>query len=490
MKRGYSKRLTVVPDTPGRDDSFDEPEITSPERPTDTSTSPPIQSPARDALERGDAVAVPAEKSRVSWQLTSGFLQRCAARWPQRSGALMLQEASAHGEYERLASGDISEDEAEQLRLDVERSSVDGLEDFYVANADEASLREALLRVLRAWSCRQPGGYCQGHNFVAMVLLVVMQHAMDQEGWSESGARHAEESAFWVFVAIVEQHLPSDFYSAPTMAGLQRDVRVLYELFLLARDGGQLPTPQGVDASGGAIRDEEWRDILKLTAYRWFVPWYINQLPLPTLLLCWDRLLFRVSPSANAEREVGLSTAHLSLALALIHSALEDAGDAVAASRSTEEGLGLGFDNLLQAALQQHDGHALIATAARFEITPRQLSFVRASLSGEQPGRITRSRRIPGEPAMAPSDDPRLSALQIAALWLMAVGRSESLPVRLLKHTFLQPPPSPIAVVRRSPPAYYSRLVSTCSLMFAAFCLQWTSPSAPFVALGPGAHLP
>ena len=70
-------------------------------------------------------------------------------------------------------------------------------------------------------------------------------------------ARQAEEAAFWTFVAIVELQLPSDFYSAPTMAGLQRDVRVLFELFLLARDAGELPTPQGADARGGAIRDEE-----------------------------------------------------------------------------------------------------------------------------------------------------------------------------------------------------------------------------------------
>lgn len=166
--------------------------------------------------------------------LPEGLLRSCALRWPTRTGARSIEAAAGGpGAYSALLLGPVSVEDEEQIKMDVERSTVDDLETLYVGSLDEATLRDALSRLLSAWCCRQPGGYCQGMNFVAMVLLVVMRHGLD--AWSEQAVRRAEESAFWTFVALMERILPADFYAAPSMPGLQRDVRVLFHLFQVGK---------------------------------------------------------------------------------------------------------------------------------------------------------------------------------------------------------------------------------------------------------------
>ena len=304
------------------------------------------------------------------------FLQKAAHRWPSRSGGCRLQSASGTMNYDFYLASDISSEDEEQLRLDVERSVVDGLEDLYVAPlVDDAAMQAALYRLLRAWCSRHPSGYCQGMNFVGAVLLVVMHHgrwggepaAADEEEPPTRNAR-AEEDAFWTFCALMEVMLPPDFYAAPHMPGLQLDARVLVQLFLLARrPGGALaalgPTSvadssvadssaageaagEGDGHEGGGEAevgpsDDEWRDILRLSAYKWFVPCFVNCLPLPTLLLYWDRLLLRAPADGTPN---GTSSAHLMLALALLKLSADGASEAMAGSRRegrAEEGMGL-----------------------------------------------------------------------------------------------------------------------------------------------------
>ena len=456
---------------------------------TTPTTNLPRDGPASPTTEKRDGLL----------GLPENFLRVAAARWPHRTGARSLQRAAGQDAYEKLLEGEIDAEDEEQLHLDVERSSVDGLEELYMPEhgIDEASLRAALMRLLHAWSVRHgAGAYCQGQNFVAMLLLAVMFHGavsvwrrggLDMEGGnspsspstaakiSEDDLRRAEESAFWTFAAVMERILPSDFYSHPGMAGLQRDVRCLYQLFLLQRRAGRLPSPSSSEER--PIGNEEWRDILRLAAYRWFVPCYVNCLPLPTLLIYWDKLFLRlpepvpgpVTPNAaTTPANEPLCAVHLQLALALIRATLEEAGDIVSSTERPEEGLGLGFDRLLRGALGHSDGHALVASAMRFEVTPRQLRFLRSHLVDEPAPKIAAQTGRPREPT--------LNGLEMAALRLMMSRKSESLPLWLLRQALLLNPPQPLplAAVSRVRAGYYPRFVSTCALTFCAFAL-WTS---------------
>ena len=71
--------------------------------------------------------------------------------------------------------------------------------------------------------------------------------------------------------------------------------------------------------------------------------------------------------------------AQVQLALALLSLSIEPALSVMA--HRPEEGMGLGFDTLLRGAAAAHDGLALVASAAAFEISAEQLAFLRARLS-------------------------------------------------------------------------------------------------------------
>ena len=58
--------------------------------------------------------------------------------------------------------------------------------------------------------------------------------------------------------------------------------------------------------------------VVALVAYKWFVPYFVNQLPLRTLLICWDRLLLRHAPPVAGVASLGTNTSHMRLALALL----------------------------------------------------------------------------------------------------------------------------------------------------------------------------
>ena len=167
----------------------------------------------------------------------------------------------------------------------------------------------------------------------------------------------------------------------------------------------------------------------------------------------------KATPSLRSLHAAG-GSAHLTLALALVWSAMDEASDAMHAAPE-EEGLGLGFNRILDGALAHADGPSLIASAAsRFQISSRQLHFLRASMAGEP--RAQEVGRL------------QLSGVQTAALWLMR--RSESLPLRLLKETLCLaptplPPPTAAALASRVGGYHYPKLVSTCALTFAAVCV-------------------
>lgn len=104
------------------------------------------------------SLASPATSPSKDGDVTESFLRQCAVHWPRRSGGRALQAANAPDAYERLCASPIGDGDAEQLSLDVERSSVDGLEEHYGPNLDDAVVREGLARLLHAWCARRPSG--------------------------------------------------------------------------------------------------------------------------------------------------------------------------------------------------------------------------------------------------------------------------------------------------------------------------------------------
>lgn len=468
-----------------------------------------------------DAHVPAAPTPAVEATSTASFLNHAAHRWPVRSGGRRLQAACGSNTYEALLTGAVSAEDEEQLQLDVERSAVDGLEELYVSPlVDDASMRDALGRLLRAWCCRHPAGYCQGMNFVAAVLLVVMHHrdatetvsgGSEPQSAAEQRNVRAEEDAFWTFCAMMELLLPADFFSAPHMPGLQTDARVLVQLFVLTRrPGGELATLAGSGVGGAGDEDigdgeggeldcesgdgdeggnsrrtsatepsiDEWRDILRLVAYKWFLPCYVNCLPLPTLLHYWDRLLLR-APSEGTP--VGLSSAHLALALALLHQTADGACTAMRAARPGE-GMGLGFNHILAGALSDTDGAHLVSSAlSRFDLSPRQLRYLRARLSANSVprggSRLTSDGSLRRDRSHVAAGEPRLSGLQEAALCLMAPARRfDSRVLRALKWALLLEDPRPMPRLPVLPPVrftpYYPQLVRVCALTFAAFVVH------------------
>ena len=295
-------------------------------------------------------VATPDVRRRKSMRpggVRTDWLVRCANEWCARSGGEALRASPRERSYEELvASSAISEEDAEQIDMDVERSGVD---DLHLITADcyqEAAHLASLRRVLRALCVRTPGVYCQGVNFVAAVLLVVMEHGSDDGGNGEGngdggggggdggggdggdgdgggsrgaaspvlswvrrvswatqagvgvaaqvvpqlelgggdgadaeagaasstaaavgvGVARGEAAAFWTLLGVLAL-LPSDFYEAPSMAGLQCEVRVFRQLIR-----AELPRCEAATWSG-----DELASVLQLISYKWFVPLFVNQ---------------------------------------------------------------------------------------------------------------------------------------------------------------------------------------------------------------------
>ena len=522
------------------------------------------------------------------------FLRSCSRRWLQNSGGADLRRsASMTQSYHALLSRRISEDDAEQIRLDTCRSGVEDLELITAPTFVPERHLESLRRLLTAWCSRSSVGYCQGMHFCASVLLAVMQHrgastprvavmpcafalssaephgvemrplepsesmeslpqslqhpesmeslsephqrvpeveavptkedegsreemcrdedsgvegrgevsqreesrreesrradsGREDSGREDSGredsdrdspvchstleegeSRHeqleeGEEEAFWTFVALMELILPSNFLEPPSMLGLQCEVRVLIlllaEAFPMARE---LPK---------SARDE-FCSIIALTAYKWFVPCFVNQLPLSTLLVTWDRLLLRLPPPSISRScwpdaawrgSQGASAALLKMALALL-STSTPALLRLLANQSlherSEEGLANGYDLTLQAANHTFDAAKLVADARRHELSQEQLLFLRRCFHG-------RDGNVAPFETSSPSTK-RLTAPQ--RLMLRLLSRQSPPPLRLLKESlFLMPPrPPPFhSCVPLSLPLYYSRLVSGCTLTF------------------------
>ena len=130
-------------------------------------------------------------------------------------------------------------------------------------NLDKVGLR----KVLEAYSVRnQNVGYCQGINFIVATLLKV-------------GFSHDE--TFWLFVQIIEQYIPTGYYTS--MSGVILDQKVFDHLLRLKQPKlMRVMERMGMDSS--------------LLTIQWFVCMLCFSFPFETVIFFWDLIFVKGFP--------------------------------------------------------------------------------------------------------------------------------------------------------------------------------------------------
>ncbi|KAG8642123.1 TBC1 domain family member 2A [Manihot esculenta] len=147
----------------------------------------------------------------------------------------------------------------------------------------------ALRRVLVAYSFRDSDvGYCQGLNYVAALLLLVMK---------------TEEDVFWMLAVLLENVLVNDCYTN-NLSGCHVEQRVFKDL--LVKECPRI-----------AAHLEELEFNVSLVATEWFLCLFSKSLPSETTLRVWDvlffegaKVLFHVALAIFKMKEVELLLTH------------------------------------------------------------------------------------------------------------------------------------------------------------------------------------
>ncbi|EFA78750.1 hypothetical protein PPL_08211 [Heterostelium album PN500] len=149
--------------------------------------------PLKDMIRRG----VPTDFRSSVWLRCSGAYLRLAANPDEYYNILKVY----HGKQSVATK---------QIAMDIDRT----FPDHKYLNTQEHM--ETLSRVLTAYSWRNPKvGYCQCMNFIVGYLLLHM----------------SEHEAYWTLVSIIEDILPSEYFTS-TMIDLSVDVRFVFDEIL------------------------------------------------------------------------------------------------------------------------------------------------------------------------------------------------------------------------------------------------------------------
>ena len=157
----------------------------------------------------------------------------------------------------------------EQIEKDVGRT-FPGHRTFTHSADGQAQLR----RVLRAYCAGRNlhTGYCQGMNFVAATLLLVMS---------------TEEDAFWMFLLTMERLLPADYYT-DGLTGVRIDSQVLITLMK-----ERLPSLHAHFEASGVL------PLLPIVTTQWFIALFVFWLPTESLMRLWDCFYFEGLKNKN-----------------------------------------------------------------------------------------------------------------------------------------------------------------------------------------------
>ena len=175
--------------------------------------------------------------------------------WAECTGASALR---VPGYYDDLVKNGIDDPEiVAQIQMDINRTMTDNV--FFRAGPGVVKLNEVLL----AYSRRNPEvGYCQGMNLITASLLLIMPTA---------------EDAFWLLTSIIENILPTGYYSNTLLAS-RADQLVLrhYVSTLLPKLSAHLDN-LGIE--------------LEALTFQWFLSVFTACLSAEALFRVWDVVL-------------------------------------------------------------------------------------------------------------------------------------------------------------------------------------------------------
>jgi hypothetical protein len=192
--------------------------------------------------------------------------------WMKISGASKLM-AENTGYYKRILGVHSNQANASwfsQIEKDLKRTYTN--HPLFIEQ-DNEEVTMAMRRILIAYSWRNPiVAYCQSFNYIVGMLLLHL----------------SEEETFWLFVTLVENYLPQNFYS-PNLKGVLVDATVLDELIF-----------QNLYKLSARLKKLEF-DISSFTM-SFFMKLFTTDFPVEVTLRTWDAMftfgpvmLFRVT---------------------------------------------------------------------------------------------------------------------------------------------------------------------------------------------------
>ncbi|KAK9472857.1 rab-GTPase-TBC domain-containing protein [Dipodascopsis tothii] len=175
--------------------------------------------------------------------------------WGECCGAYTLKTP---GVYQELVRADGDAESMAQIELDLNRTMPSNV--FFGGKGPGV---QKLRCVLKAFSVHNPEiGYCQGMNMIAATLLLT--HA-------------TEEDAFWTFVSLLENILPSGYFDPPLLTS-RADQKVLKQLLY------------EIQPKLCEHLDDLSVDIEAIT-FNWFLSCFTDCLPPEILFRVWDVFL-------------------------------------------------------------------------------------------------------------------------------------------------------------------------------------------------------
>ncbi|KHJ42638.1 TBC domain protein [Trichuris suis] len=183
--------------------------------------------------------------------------------WPRLCGAMCKRQMTDFS-YKDILKTVKEEDTVvfKQIEKDLLRTLPNNICFSHVDSIGVKRLRQ----VLHALSYVFPEvGYCQGMGVIVAILLLFME----------------EESVFWMMFTVVEDLLPSQYYSDP-LFGAMIDQRVFRRLI-----NELLPKVDSV------LNNHDIEP--SLISLHWFLTLYSSSLPFPVLLRIWDMFFYEGS---------------------------------------------------------------------------------------------------------------------------------------------------------------------------------------------------
>lgn len=246
------------------------------------------RTPSDDTCKKMCRKGIPPELRPLQWFVISGAAKRASEKEPMY--------------YRSMVELGQSSSDCNQIEIDLARTFPDNI----WLRTDEA--HRMLRRLLLAYSTHNPSvGYCQGLNYLAGMLLLVLQ-------------KH-EERAFWILVSLLDEGILYQDMFSQNLLGVHVEMQSLAELVV-----EKMPK---LAAHLSALQCD-----ITIVATDWFLCLFCTSLPSETAMRVWDSLLcegpkvlYRVALAllkTNEEplmqlRDAGSILRHLKAANATIH---------------------------------------------------------------------------------------------------------------------------------------------------------------------------